>query len=364
MESHPNSLIQILQPMSAKYQVFVSSTFMDLSEERDMVIKAILEMGHIPVGMEMFSAADEEQWNLIKKQIDQSDYYIVIMAHRYGSCDSAGISYTEKEYDYAISKAIPALGFVVEDDTTWPKDKSDTDRAKIKKLKLFKKKIKSKPVSFWKNGEDLYGRCSIALMKAFNAYPREGWVRSSQVQDAAAAKEIVRLSSENAFLRERLQILEIAVGVDAAIDKAITSMRANKIKISFWKKESTTWVAGKEVALYQIFEVLAPEMQVEMALTEIARFTATHVLLVPSEELRSTWPTPRNTIRSVLADLAALGSVVPSSKRKPVSDKEEYWALSEFGTKIMAQMRRRRLERLESLTKIEHKVDKDEKTDA
>ena len=57
--------------MSAKFQVFVSSTFKDLHDERDLVIKAILEMGHIPVGMEMFSAADEEQWSVIKRQIDQ-----------------------------------------------------------------------------------------------------------------------------------------------------------------------------------------------------------------------------------------------------------------------------------------------------
>ncbi len=50
-----------------KYQIFVSSTFEDLKAERDQVIKAILEMGHIPVGMEMFSAADEQQWDVIKK---------------------------------------------------------------------------------------------------------------------------------------------------------------------------------------------------------------------------------------------------------------------------------------------------------
>jgi hypothetical protein len=256
------------------------------------------------------------------------------------------------------------LGFILEDGISWPKDKSDTDRATIKKLKLFKEKVKSKPVSFWKNGEDLYGRCSIALMKAFNAYPREGWVRSSQVQDAAAAKEIVRLSSENASLRERLSVFELAADVDTAIDKAITAMRANKTKISVWKKESTTWEDGKEVSLYQLFEVLAPEMQVELPLTEIARFTATNVLNVPSLELRTMWPTPRNAIRSILADLAALGCVEPSNKRKPVSDKEEYWSLSEFGTKLLAQMRRRRLERLESLMKIEHKVDIDVKTDA
>jgi Domain of unknown function (DUF4062) len=40
------------------------------------VAKAILELGDIPVEMEMFSAADEEQWKLIRRQIDQSDYYV------------------------------------------------------------------------------------------------------------------------------------------------------------------------------------------------------------------------------------------------------------------------------------------------
>jgi hypothetical protein len=34
--------------MDKKYQIFISSTFDDLKDERDQVIKAILEMGHIP----------------------------------------------------------------------------------------------------------------------------------------------------------------------------------------------------------------------------------------------------------------------------------------------------------------------------
>ena len=320
-------------------------------------------MGHIPVGMEMFSAADEEQWNIIKKQIDQSDYYVVVVAHRYGTCDAMGLSYTEKEYDYAVSQGIPALGFVLDEDIPWSKDKSETDRSILKKLRAFKEKIKSKPVSFWKNGEDLYGRCSIALMKAFNAYPREGWVRSSQVQDAAAAKEIVRLSSENADLRSRLQTFEALADVDLAVNNVIKIMRANKRNISVWKKNSKNWEDGKEVTLYQIFEALAPEMQVESALTDIARYTATNVIGVAGVELRATWPTPRNTIRSLLADLAALDCARPSDRKKPVADKGEYWSLSDFGAKLLAQMRRRRLERLESLAKIESSTGKDAKSD-
>jgi hypothetical protein len=93
-----------------KYQIFVSSTYEDLKEERDTAIKAILETGNIPVGMEMFSAGDEQQWELIKRQIEDCDYYVVIVAHRYGSMDGS-ISYTEKEYDFAVEKKIPILGF-------------------------------------------------------------------------------------------------------------------------------------------------------------------------------------------------------------------------------------------------------------
>ncbi|MFC0139562.1 DUF4062 domain-containing protein [Erwinia mallotivora] len=84
-----------------KYQIFISSTYEDLKNEREQVIKAILEPGHIPVGMEMFSAGDEQQWELIKRQIEQSDYYILIIAHRYGSETDEKISHTEKEFDYA-----------------------------------------------------------------------------------------------------------------------------------------------------------------------------------------------------------------------------------------------------------------------
>jgi hypothetical protein len=33
----------------------------------------------------MFNAADEEQWPIISRHIDESDYYVVVVAHRYGS---------------------------------------------------------------------------------------------------------------------------------------------------------------------------------------------------------------------------------------------------------------------------------------
>ena len=81
---------------SAKYQIFISSTYEDLRDEREQVVKAILEMGNIPVGMEMFSAADDSQWNIIKRYIEQSDYYLVVVANRYGSTDDKGKLHRER----------------------------------------------------------------------------------------------------------------------------------------------------------------------------------------------------------------------------------------------------------------------------
>ena len=47
--------------MEKKYQIFISSTYTDLIEERTRVRDTILSMLHFPVGMEIFGAADEEQ---------------------------------------------------------------------------------------------------------------------------------------------------------------------------------------------------------------------------------------------------------------------------------------------------------------
>ena len=83
--------------MEKRFQVFVSSTFQDLIEERKAVMQALLFLDCIPAGMELFPASDDDQWTLIKSVIDDSDYYLVIIAGRYGSVDVAGVGYTEKE---------------------------------------------------------------------------------------------------------------------------------------------------------------------------------------------------------------------------------------------------------------------------
>lgn len=166
-----------------KYQVFISSTYNDLVKERDQVIKAVLELGHIPVGMEMFSAADDDQWSVIARQIEEADYFIVILAQRYGSTALDGLGYTEKEYDYAVSSKVPVLGFILEEKATWPSNLAEKDRNLQKRLANFKSKVKKRLVRYWTDQNDLYAKVCTALVKAIDQNPRPGWIRSG---DASA----------------------------------------------------------------------------------------------------------------------------------------------------------------------------------
>src|SRR5882757_6790878 len=127
-----------------RYQVFVSSTFEDLREERQQATQAILEAGFFPSGMELFPASDDTQWELIKRVIEESDYYVVIVAGRYGSLGAEGISYTEMEYDYAIEKGIPVLGFVRENVGEIPSYHTEQTEEGRKKLDAFRHKVMSR----------------------------------------------------------------------------------------------------------------------------------------------------------------------------------------------------------------------------
>jgi hypothetical protein len=134
--------------LEKRYQVFVSSTYADLEKERQEVMQALLELDCIPAGMELFPAANEDQWSLIKKVIDDCDYYVVIVAGRYGSIGPSGLSYTEMEYRYAVDRNKPAIGFVHKDATSLPQNRCEqTDEGKAK-LQSFRSSVQKKLCRF------------------------------------------------------------------------------------------------------------------------------------------------------------------------------------------------------------------------
>ena len=223
--------------MEKKYQIFISSTYKDLIEARSKVRDAILSMMHFPVGMEMFNAADEEQWEIIQETIDSSDYYVLILGQRYGSViesgSDAGISYTEKEFRYAREKKIPVLVFIIDDDVAIKPEFIEKDPESIKKLADFKTEAKKgRTVQWWTNIDELAREVSESLHQQMDRKKRPGWIRgdafdieASHAEILSLNKKIRELEQENAELKsqivKRVPELMAAVVLDQQDDEEV-----------------------------------------------------------------------------------------------------------------------------------------------
>lgn len=124
--------------------------------------------------------------------------------------------------------------------TPWAADLVDTEPLAAGRLADLKSLIEKKPVGFWTSADDLYGKSSVALVKAFTSNPRTGWIRGSSALGPEVTAEISRLSAENASLRAQLSrvIGESERDNERALDDLLITLRGNK-------QEYFVRVAGK-----------------------------------------------------------------------------------------------------------------------
>lgn len=181
--------------MDKRYQVFVSSTYNDLIEERKEATQAILKCNCFPAGMELFPASNKKQWNVIKQVIDDSDFYLLILAGRYGSLgiDDTGkkIGYTEMEFDYALLQGKPIIVMLHRCPESLPAKLTEKTEANIKRLEKFRKKAMSgRLVAFWENKDQLNGEILISLHKMMASTPEAvGWIKADTMSNLDEVKK-------------------------------------------------------------------------------------------------------------------------------------------------------------------------------
>lgn len=197
-----------------KLQVFISSTYLDLKEERQAAVQAILTCGHIPAGMELFTAGDESQMDVIKRWIEESDVYLLILGGRYGSVEpKTGKSYTHLEYEYAVELGKPLFAVVVNDKALGEKVKEKgrevLEGKYPKELQEFRNLVLSKMVKFYSDERDI----KLAVHETMSEFERRdnlvGWIPGDQeVNTDSLVEEMARLTKENSSLRTKLSNTE------------------------------------------------------------------------------------------------------------------------------------------------------------
>lgn len=192
-----------------KFQVFVSSTFEDLKPERQAAVEAILEAGHIPAGMELFTAGDESQLDTIKTWIGNSDVFVLLLGGRYGSIEpKSQKSYIQLEYEYALELSIPAFAIVVTDEALDAKTKTigrdAIEQTHGQLLQQFRSVVLSKTSRFFADTKDIKIAIHQKLAELAQRKDLVGWIRGDQAQNSdQLAAELAALSAENRALRNR-----------------------------------------------------------------------------------------------------------------------------------------------------------------
>ena len=315
-----------------RYQVFISSTFSDLVNERKMILDLLLMADCIPAGMEAFAAADAEQFDIIKKVIDLCDYYVLIIGKRYGTVHPAtGVSYTEMEYNYAIEKGVPVLVFAIDEGVEVAPEKCEKDPEKIQKLKEFRTKaMNNRLASIWKSSEDLSGKLAISIMKAKNEIKRPGWQRATDFDEASLRREIMELTAENKKLGKDLQaandeIANLTVQTNIAFENKDISIKFYYLDSEHSRVDSTT-----KASLAEIFDVIALEMLnvsiSEYAIEKIIRDKFCYRRLYGVGYIND-----QQLIKKLLIQFRALGLITSTWVEE---QKALFWELTKKGEKV------------------------------
>ena len=319
--------------MDKKYQVFVSSTFEDLKEEREKVIETLLNKNCIPVGMEYFPAADDEQMTIIRQLIDESDYYVLILGGRYGSIEpKTQKSYTQLEYEYAREQGIPISAFIIKDKGALPNNKTEKDNPA--KLEDFEKLVRCKICKFWNNADDLAGKVSLSLDAQIKNHPRVGWVRADKVATDEANNNIIKLKEENQKLKEQIIFLSSATPIGSECYMQGNDLFEIRYTIpinpfsDLGEKQYAIQKTWNEIFL-SVCTILLKPITEKIILEQLERALLTEEYASINE----------NDFQTILIQLMALKLIKTDVVKSGYDGVCTYWVLSQYGRTEMVRLK-------------------------
>ncbi len=183
-----------------RYHVFISTTEADMHAERVVLSQTLVSQGFFSWGLEQRTPLTTA---FARRQIDDCDYFILMLGSRYGELSASGVSYMHLEYIYAVTKQKPILVLMYEA----PESRADEfqDQTPEGKLKFldFRRQLQRERdmVMTFRDLRDLEVAIRHTMPQFLTRYPAQGWIRPNQQQ-------VQQLQDENEQLRQKLIQLE------------------------------------------------------------------------------------------------------------------------------------------------------------
>jgi Domain of unknown function (DUF4062) len=325
--------------MDKRYQVFVSSTYEDLHEERREVMQALLALDCIPTGMELFPAADDDSWTHIQRFIAGCDYYVVIVGGRYGSKGPTGKSYTEMEYDYAVEVGLPALAFLHKDPGTIPAKRTEpTDEGRAA-LAAFREKIEqARHAKYWNSSGELAGTVTLGMASLMKIKPRVGWVRADLVPDESTSQEILKL-------RRKIEQLETEISETESSSPPGSETLAQgdeMVTVHFRYEVPNGWFDSTQAFSWNnVLSIMGPILIDQASDTELkdklAEAINNRYRDRNSVPIYSAYPRDED-FQQIKVQLRALGLIREVKHQGQNGKTHQGWTLTHYGDRLMTQV--------------------------
>ena len=287
--------------------------------------------------MELFPAADEEQFQFIKRIIDDCDYYLLIIGGRYGSVSPDGMSYTEKEYDYAVSLPLRVIALIHDNPDEIPLGKSEKEPVLREKLERFKAKVRNgRMVKPWKSPEQLPALVTSSLSHTIRIYPAVGWVRANKAASLDLLTQINELRKQNDELRAAATEFQPTIENLAGLEEQIT------LYGTFYRKAyAATDVWNATFTWAEIFAGVSPYL-VRFPSDESVKLilsAAGYARSGNASTMTDNLGLDDQNFRTVAVQLEALGLVKLQYTETTTGGMGLFWAITPPGQRLMTDLR-------------------------
>jgi hypothetical protein len=206
-----------------RYHVFISTTGADMQPERLVLAQTLASLGFFSWGLE---ARTPLTTAFARRQIDDCDYFVLLIGSRYGELSASGVSYVHLEYIYAITKQKPVLVILHEAPDSRPPEVQESTKEGHRKFEDFRRQLQRERdmVVTFREPRELEVILRHAMPQLTQRYPSLGWVRPNDAPMQALQLEIEKLREKNTQLLASGRARGAAGSLSTLDDKMTTSI--------------------------------------------------------------------------------------------------------------------------------------------
>jgi hypothetical protein len=203
-------------PLKDNLTVFLCSTYADLADEREQILRAIRKLQLQHDSMEFFGARANQAIETCLEEVRRSDLLVVVVGHRYGSLvPEQGLSYSEAEYQEGHGLGKPCLVYIRSDDVPVLPKFMERDADNMRRLERWKKVLRDRhTVAPFADANDLALQVSADISRTVQS-----------IQEAQADKAQAGVPSLDTAMAEVSDILREALDLGIAQERVLSAVR-------------------------------------------------------------------------------------------------------------------------------------------